>query len=335
MATTTDALSGVKGPASKAGPGGPRPARYRASFTSASQKGAGASSRLHLKLLAPILIFEGLFVVYPIIKGILIALQQTNFGATKWVGLANFDKMFSDPYFWASVRTTFEFTLSMVVVWLSLGLGVALLTNLSFKGRTLVRGLLAIPWAVPDIPTVITFIVMLDPNFGIVNHIASVLFGVNHHILWFSRSDLAFASIVAMLGWKGFPFFGLVILSSLSSIPDDLYEAAMVDGAGTVRRFRSITLPALVPTLSLLALLAFIFSFQQFTLIYLTTGGGPGQATSTLAIYIYNTAFQYFNYNYAAAMGVGGLVLALLGTIVFVVVERRVIRARYLQEGLA
>ena len=87
--------------------------------------------------------------------------------------------------------------------------------------------------------------------------------------------------------------------------------------------------------MSLLALLAFIFSFQQFTLIYLTTGGGHGQETSTLAIYIYNTAFQYFNYNYAAAMGVGGLVLALLGTILFVVVDRRVIRARYLQEGLA
>jgi len=329
LATTSNASPGVLDPPRKAAP-----PRRQSSFSSASQKGAGAGSRLHLKLLAPILIFEGLFVIYPIVKGILISLQQTNFGATKWVGLANFRKMVNDPYFWASVRTTFEFTLSMVVVWLSLGLGVALVTNWSFKGRTLVRGLLAIPWAVPDIPTVITFTVMLDPNFGILNRFASVIFGVNHHILWFSQSNLAFISIVAMLGWKGFPFFGLIILSSLTAIPDDLYEAAMADGAGAIRRFRSITFPALVPTLSLLALLAFIFSFQQFTLIYLTTGGGPGQATSTIAIYIYNTAFQYFNYNYAAAMGVAGLVLAVFATLIFVLVERRVIRARYLQEGL-
>ena len=303
--------------------------------SSSAHRGAGGRSHLHLKLLAPILLFEGAFVLYPIVKGVILALQQTNFGKTRYVGLANFRQMIHDPYFWGSIRVTFEFTFSMVVVWLTLGLAVALLTNWSFKGRTLARGLLAIPWAIPDVPVVVTFAIMLDPNFGIINRIASVLFGVNHHIQWFSAADLAFISITLMIAWKGFPFFGLVILSSLQAIPDDLYEAAMVDGAGVFRRFRKITLPALYPTLSLLALLAFIFSFQQFTLIMLTTGGRPGQSTSTIAIYIYNTAFQYFNYNYAAAMGVAGLILAVIATILFVVLERRVIRTRYLQEGLA
>jgi len=332
LATVTK-VPGVNGREDKPTEDGRKRSPMR-SFSSA-QRGAGGRSYLHLKLLAPILIFEGAFVIYPIIKGVVLSLQQTSFGVTKYVGLANFRQMVHDPYFWGSIRTTFEFTFSMVVVWLTLGLGVALLTNWSFKGRTLARGLLAIPWAIPDVPTVITFAIMLDPNFGIINRIASVLFGVNHHIQWFSDSTLAFTSITLMIAWKGFPFFGLVILSSLQAIPDDLYEAAMVDGAGVFRRFRKITLPALLPTLSLLALLAFIFSFQQFTLIELTTGGGPGQDTSTIAIYIYNTAFQYFNYNYAAAMGVAGLVLAVIATILFVVLERRVIRHRYLQEGLA
>ena len=146
---------------------------------------------MHLKLLAPILLFEGAFVLYPIVKGVILALQQTNFGKTRYVGLANFREMIHDPYFWGSIRVTFEFTFSMVVVWLTLGLAVALLTNWSFKGRTPGCGLLAIPWAIPDVPVVVTFAIMLDPNFGIINRIASVLFGVNHHIQWFSAADLA------------------------------------------------------------------------------------------------------------------------------------------------
>ena len=199
----------------------------------------------------------------------------------------------------------------MAGVWLVLGLAVALLMNWSFAGRGFVRALLAIPWAVPDIPVVLAFLIMMDPNFGILNRFATIIPGVHHHIQWFSAPTLAFIAIIMMVGWKGFPFFALIILSSLQTIPDDLYEAAEVDGAGAIRRFRSITFPALVPTLALLAVLAFIFSFQQFSIIYLSTGGGPGTDTSTLAVTIYLQAFEFFNYNYASAIAVVGLFLAL------------------------
>jgi multiple sugar transport system permease protein len=303
-------------------------------MSAAAGRSVGSGRYLHLKLLAPILIFEGLFVVWPIIKGCLLALQQTNYGKTSYVGLANFRQLWHDPFFWAALRTTLEFTLSMVVLWLFLGLAVALMMNWSFKGRGIARALLCIPWAVPDIPVVLTFLIMLDPNFGVVNRLASSVLGVNHHILWTDQANLAFLVIIFMTAWKGFPFFGLVILSSLQSIPDEYYEAAMVDGASVFRRFRSITLPVLMPTLTLLTLLAFIASFQQFSLIQLSTGGGPGQATTTIAIDIYQQAFQFFNYNYAAAMGVIGLFLAVACTIVFVIIERRIIRKRYLQEGM-
>jgi multiple sugar transport system permease protein len=283
-------------------------------------------------LLAPILAFELLFVVYPIIRGIMLAFQYNRFGVTSWVGFDNFNQMLTDPIFWGSVRTTFEFTLTMVVVWLVLGLSFALLMNWSFKGRGLVRALLAIPWAIPDIPVILTFTIMLDPNFGIINRFAAWIPGVHHQIQWLSSSNLAFIAIVMMVAWKGFPFYALIFLSSLQSISDDLYEAAKVDGAGAIRCFRSITLPALVPTIALLAILAFIFSFQQFSLIYLTTGGGPGTDTSTLAVLIYNQAFQFFNYNYASAIAVVALVFALCGTLLFVIFERAVIRRRFLEE---
>lgn len=286
-------------------------------------------------LVAPIVLFEGAFVVYPIIRGLILSGQLTEFGHTKWVGLANFHQMVNDPVFWAAVQTTFEFTFAMVAVWLVLGLAIALLMNWSFAGRGFVRAVLAIPWAIPDIPVVLTFTIMLDPNFGVLNRFAALIPGVHHHIQWLSAPDLAFISIILMVAWKGFPFFALIFLSSLQSIPDDLYEAAQVDGAGMFRRFRSVTLPSLVPTIALLAVLAFIFSFQQFSIIYLSTGGGPGTDTSTLAVSIYLQAFEFFNYNYASAIAVVGLFLALLGTLLFIFVERRLARARALETQVA
>lgn len=275
--------------------------------------------------------FEGLFVIYPVLRGIVEAFQSNSGGVTSWAGLANFQQAIHDPAFWGSVRVTFQFTITMVVVWLVLGLALALLMNWSFKGRGLVRAILAIPWAVPDIPIILTFTIMLDPNFGVINLFASWIPGVHHQIQWLSSPTLGFLAIVIMVGWKGFPFYALILLSSLQSIPDVLYEAATVDGAGAFRRLVSITIPALVPTLALLAVLAFIFSFQQFSLIYLFTGGGPGTDTSTLAVLIYLHAFEFFNYNYASAIALVGLVIAMCGTLLFVVFERTMIRTQYLE----
>ena len=282
-------------------------------------------------LLAPILAFEVMFVVFPILRGAVEAFQSSSGGVTGWAGLANFQQAAHDPAFRTSVRVTFEFTLTMVVVWLVLGLALALLMNWSFAGRGVVRAILAIPWAVPDIPIILTFTIMLDPNFGVINLFASWIPGVHHQVQWLSSPTLAFLAIVIMVGWKGFPFYALILLSSLQAIPDALYEAARVDGAGAIRRLTSITLPSLVPTLALLAVLAFIFSFQQFSLIYLATGGGPGGDTSTLAVLIYLHAFQFFNYNYASAIALVGLVIAVCGTLLFVVLERRKIRTQYLE----
>jgi len=291
----------------------------------------GGETFIPYVMLAPILGFEVLFVIYPIVRGIVLSFQSNHFGVTSWSGLTNFQQMLTDPIFWGSVQTTLEFTVSMVVIWLALGLGCALLMNWSFAGRGVVRAILAVPWAIPDIPVILTFTIMLDPNFGVINRIAAWIPGVHHQIPWLSSPNLAFIAIVSMVAWKGFPFYALILLSSLQAIPDEYYEAAKVDGAGALRSFRSITLPSLAPTLALLAVLAFIFSFQQFSLIYLTTGGGPGTATSTLAVLIYNQAFQFFNYNYASAIAVVALAFALCGTLLFIVFERTVIRTRYLE----
>ena len=279
-------------------------------------------------LVIPILAFEGVFVLYPIVKGILTSFKSQELGATGSFTLSNYSRMFADPVFWQVVRVTLVFTAVVVVLMLVVGLFIAMLLNWTFRGRGFVRGILAIPWALPDIPVVLTFLLMADPNFGIINRMAGWLPGVGHHNAFFTSSHLAFASIVVITVWKGFPFYALITLSALQAVPDELLEAARVDGAGAIRRFRSVVLPSITPTLCLLAVLAFIFSLQQFSLIYLTTGGGPGNDTTTLSIDIYNQAFQFFNYSYASAIAMVGLVLSVIGTALFVYIERRVVRSR-------
>ena len=158
------------------------PARGAAAPRAGRRAGRRRQSPFPYVLLAPILVFEVVFVVYPIIRGILLSFHQTSFGVTKFVGLAQYRQMWHDPIFWSSLRTTFEFTFAMTAVWITLGLAVAMLMNWSFPGRGFVRAILAIPWAVPDIPVVLTFLIMLDPNFGILNRFAAFIPGVNHHI---------------------------------------------------------------------------------------------------------------------------------------------------------
>jgi multiple sugar transport system permease protein len=280
-------------------------------------------------LVLPIIAFEGVFIIYPIVKGILTSFKSQELGASGSFTVGNYSRMLQDPVFWQVLRVTLVFTALVVVLMLIVGLLIALLLDWSFRGRGFVRGVLAIPWALPDIPVVLTFLLMMDPNFGVINRMASWLPGLGHHHAWLTDPHLAFAAIVLITAWKGFPFYALITLSALQSVPDDLIEAAKVDGAGRIRRFRSVVVPGIMPTLCLLAVLAFIFSLQQFSLIYLSTGGGPGESTTTLSIDIYNQAFQFFNYSYASAIAVVGLLLSVIGTALFVYIERRVVRSRW------
>jgi multiple sugar transport system permease protein len=134
---------------------------------------------------------------------------------------------------------------------------------------------------------------------------------------------LAMMWMVLIASWKAFPFYSLVILSALQSVPQELYEAAKVDGASPLQLFWHITIPGIGTTLELLVVLASIFSFKQFTIIYLMTGGGPSNATETIVIRIYNTAFRFYDYSYATALGVAGFIVSLVIGIFFVVLQTR------------
>ena len=276
-------------------------------------------------LAGPILIYEAVFVLYPIVQGVRLSMTDASLGSadSSFVGAKNYDRLFHDPDFYGDLRNTLTYALAVVVIAVGVGLGTALLVNRRFRGRGVVRGLLMAPWAFPEIATVLIFIWIMNPTFGVINVIDNLVPGLDTSGGWLTSSPLSMVSVVLISTWKTFPFYSIVILASLQAVPEDLDEAARVDGANVWRRFRHVTLPSIRPTLILLSLLAFIFAFKQFSLIWLTTGGGPGRDTETLVVAIYNNAFKFYDYSYGATIGVASLVVTLLVTVAIMAVQRR------------
>jgi multiple sugar transport system permease protein len=270
-------------------------------------------------LILPLLALEGVFLLFPILRGIATSFENADGG----FDLSNFSDMLSDVDFWRVMGCTLFFTAVVDALVLLTGLGVGLLMNRQFAGRGVARALLTIPWAIPEVPVAITFIFMTDPTFGVFNLLARALPGVTENPQWTLNPALAMAIVILVTVWQGFPFYSLVILSALQAVPEELYEAARLDGANAWLQFREVTLPGIRASLALLAVLAFIYSMQQFTLIWLITGGGPVDATLTLAPAIYMQAFRFYNFNTAAAMAVIGLVFSAAATVAFIAVQRR------------
>lgn len=281
-------------------------------------------SYLPYLLAFPILAYEAVFILYPIYDGIHSSFTKQAIGKpATWVGLANYRRLIHDDNFWNSVQRTIIYMVAVIVVAIGFGLGSALLLNRHFHGRVGARAIMTLPWAFPDVPTVLVFIWMLNPNFGVANRVTGAIPFISEHQKWLLDPNLAMPVIVLITAWKGFPFYSLVILAALQTVPHELTEAARVDGANKVQAFWAVTLPCISPTLLLLTVLAAIFSFKQFTLVFLLTGGGPGGATDTLVVRVYNTAFRFHNFPYAATIGVASFVMVITIALLFLAVQRR------------
>jgi multiple sugar transport system permease protein len=304
-------------------------AGFRTSKLRTQRRSPSLRRLLPYLLVLPILLYEGVMVLSPIAQGIygsftnLVLLSDK---PTEWVGTANYERMLADPDFWRVLRTTLIFTGLVILVAISAGFITALLFNRPFRYRPAARALLLLPWAFPEVPVVMIFIWILNPQFGVVNVLARLIPGVTQNPQWLQVPTLAMFWMVFITSWKAFPFYSLVILAALQSVPQELYEAAKVDGASTLQLFRNITMPSIRTTLELLVVLACIFAFKQFAIIYLMTGGGPLGTTETIVMRIFNTAFRFYDYAYASAIGVVGFMISLAVAIVYVVLQAR--RAR-------
>ena len=256
-------------------------------------------------LLAPTFVLLLLIVVYPVCRLFwtsLLDLNLTSGMPARFVGLDNYGWAFTDPEFWTALTNTLLITVITVPAALLVGLGLALIANLPFRVRWPVRLSLLIPWAMP-----LAFVGMIggwffQSDYGVVNDILRHFRSTR--IIWFNSGWLSFFAICLTITWKTSSFVALVLLAGLQTIPQELYEAASVDGAGPLRRFFFVTLPLLRPAIAVAVIFRMITSLQTFDIPLTMTRGGPGTATTTLAMYIHQNTVDFLDLGYGAALAV-------------------------------
>ena len=265
-----------------------------------------------------------LFAVVPLLKGLDLSFTNTrilNPTAGRYIGLENYDEVLGSGAFFKSVVATLVYTGFTVVGSVTLGTVSAFVINRLFPGRILARAIMVMPWAVPTVAVALVFRWIYNDSSGVANDASAVL-GLGERG-WLTDPNYGMLSVVLATIWKVTPFIMLVVLAALQSVPEDLYEATKIDGADAYSTFKLVVLPFLLPTLRVVALLMTIWSFRRFEIIWLLTGGGPVDVTTTIVIDVYRQAFNNSQLGLAAATGMLGLVLSLIVTAVYFVVEQR------------
>lgn len=262
--------------------------------------------RLAVLFVAPALVFLAAVLGWPLVQAIILSFQNVGvIGTTgSWIGFDNYAAILGSAGFWDAFGRSALWVVSNAVVQTALALGVALILNQKFPGVRIARTWIILTWIVPTVVVVIIWRWLLSTSGGMVNPLL-IQFGViDRPVGFFATRDGAFASLVMINSWRWFPFTALMMLAGLTRIPSDLYEAARIDGASAIRRFTRITWPLLQPTLVVLGIVGTLLSFNVFDVIWLLTAGGPSQATQTLPVLIYETAFKGYRLSEAATISV-------------------------------
>ena len=283
--------------------------------------------RLGYRMLIPATLLILLISVYPLFRGIALGFMNYNLQKPNKVGfngVDNFVKIFtSDKEFWGVLSFTFVYTLTIVVISYVLGLIFAMLLNRDIRGRGVFRMLILIPWIIPPAVAATCWQWLLNDQFGLINNFLIGIHLIDKPLLFLADQQLTRLTVIITGAWKSFPFMMITLLSGLQTIPDDLYEAAEIDGASFIQRFRHITLPMLTSVTTVCTTLMFIWTFNNFENIYLLTQGGPNRATYVLSIYTYYTAFMRSNIGYASTISVVLLVALLLLTSIYIALLNR------------
>ena len=271
-----------------------------------------------LALLSPAVLVTLAIVFFPMVQTAWMSLHEYVLFRPKnfdWVGLQNYLNVFQDEVFWISLRHTVLWIAITVPAQALLGLATALLLNQQFPWRPIARALIIIPWALPSVVIALMWAWIYDSNYGILNDLLLRIGILETSIPWLANPDTALYAIILTLTWQGFPFFAVMILAGLQSIPRSYYEAASLDGASALRQFWHITLPGISGVLFTAILLRTIWVANSMDVIFVMTGGGPGYSTYTLPLYAFLEARTNLNFGYGSALAMT-FTLLLLGVVI-------------------
>lgn len=277
-------------------------------------------TRFAYTLAFPAIALMLLIVVYPLIHGIWLSLHEKYLlsPGTDFIGIQNYQDLAQDERFINSLEVTLKWVAYTTGIQLVVGMAVALLLHQATWGKAVFRTLILLPWAIPLIVSAILWRWMYNDLFGVLNYVLKTFGLIDIYEPWLAQTDTAFGAVVVAYCWRSLPFMVLVILAGLQSIPEELYEAAAIDGARADQRFRHITLPSLRPVLTIGILLSAIWAFQAFGSVWMITYGGPSGSTETLPILIYLTAFISNDFGYGASMATVLFLLIMLLSLVYI-----------------
>lgn len=269
----------------------------------------------------PLIIAVGVFLVWPIAEAVRLSFVRYNPlrpDDQPFVGLDNYLFVLEDPLFWESFWQAIVWTGWSTVLQAAIGVGLAMLLHQPLKGMNAFRGLLLFPYIVPTVVIALNWRWLFNSEIGIVNHLLMSAGVIDDRIAWLSTPTMAMTSAILLNVWKYTPFVVIVVLARLQTIPTELYDAAKVDGAGALRRFRDITLPQLAEVLAVVIVFRTIWTFNKFEEIYLLTRGGPGTSTYNLALYAFDQSIANLRMGVGAAAGVIMLLLLLVGSMLYI-----------------
>ena len=275
--------------------------------------------------LLPVLVVLLLLFGYPLINSIVMAFQNYKLTAPNDIyfnGFENFKKLFGDPDGLMILKNSIIYVVISVAGQFLLGLTLALALKKQFKGRGLYQSIVFLPWAFSGFVVGLIFRWSFNGEYGVVNNLLMKLGIIDNNIAWLGTPGYSLAVVIIAMIWMGIPFFAIMILAALQSIPADVYEAADVDGCGTVRQFFQITLPYIKPTLITTVLLRTIWIFNSLDLVVIITDGGPANSSQTLPAYMYSKAFGSYDFGFAPALGVMLMIILGLYALIFLKVTK-------------
>jgi ABC-type sugar transport system permease subunit len=277
--------------------------------------------KLALLLIAPAVLGFVVFAVYPTLRGIYLSFTDFQvLSPPEWTGLENLQTLMGDKMFWQSLGITFYFVALSVVFGILVSLVTAVILH-RLTGSPFVRGLVILPFLISGVVAALVWQWMLDPQLGIINIGLEALTG--ERIKFLSSPEWVIPSVAAISVWKSMGYNAILIVAGLSTIPNEVYEAGRLDGASEIQMFRRLTIPLLRPILAMVIVLTVISAFQVFDIVAVTTKGGPANSSNVLQMYIYDKAFNQFDFGYAATMSLSLFVMLIAITFL----QMRLLRA--------